>query len=127
MPAPIGLLAGTASLTINGTTYMLRGDFKYKVASKKRSSISGMDAVHGYKEEVSPPYIAFNLSDWGGMTVADIANMTDVSCVAQLANGKTIIGRDMWTVEEQEVDSTEAKFDVRLEGPMGSVTESLPS
>ncbi|WP_175760552.1 phage tail tube protein [Burkholderia anthina] len=127
MPPPIGLLAGTASLTINGTTYMLRGDFKYKVANKKRSSISGMDTVHGYKEEISPPYIAFTLSDWGGLTVADIANMTDVSIVAQLANGKTIIGRDMWTVEEQEVDSTEAKFDVRLEGPTGSVTESLPS
>jgi hypothetical protein len=29
----------------------------------------------------------------------------------------------MWTVEEQEVDSTEAKFDVRLEGTDDSVTE----
>ncbi|HEM7839799.1 phage tail tube protein [Burkholderia multivorans] len=127
MPAPNGLLAGTASLSIDGTTYMITGDFKYKPASKKRTSLAGMDRVHGYKEEISPPYISFNLRDWGGLTVADINGMTNVTVVAQLANGKTIIGRNMWTVEEQEVDSTEAKFDVRLEGPDDCVTETTTS
>lgn len=127
MPAPNGLLAGTASLSIDGTTYMITADFKYKPASRKRESLSGMDGVHGYKESISPPYISFNLRDWGGLTVADINKMTDVTVVAELANGKTIIGRDMWTVEEQEVDSTEGKFDVRLEGPDNCVTETTAS
>ncbi|WP_168793600.1 phage tail tube protein [Paraburkholderia aromaticivorans] len=127
MPSPTGLLAGTASLSIDGTTYMITADFKYKPASKKRKTLSGMDRVHGYGEEISPPYISFNLRDWGGLTVADIAKMTDVTVMAELANGKTIIGRDMWTVEEQEVDSTEAKFDVRLEGPDECVSETTTS
>lgn len=127
MASPTGLLAGTASLSIDGTTYMITGDFKYKPAGKKRSTLSGMDRVHGFKEEISAPYISFNLRDWGGLTVADINSMTDVTVVGQLANGKTIIGRDMWTVEEQEVDSVEAKFDVRLEGPDDCVTETTSS
>lgn len=127
MPSPTGLLAGTASLTVDGTTYMITGDFKYKPASKKRETLSGMDRVHGYKEKPSAPYISFNLRDWGGLTVASINDWTDVTCVAQLANGKTIIGRDMWSVEEQEVDSEDAKFDVRLEGPDDCVTETTTS
>lgn len=127
MPSPTGLLAGTASVSVDGTTYMVTADFKYKPASKKRETLAGMDSIHGYKETPSAPYIAMNLRDWGGLTVADFNTMTDVTVVAELANGKTVIGRAMWTVEEQEVDSTDAKFDVRFEGPTGSVTETTSS
>ncbi|KPD17266.1 phage tail protein [Burkholderia sp. ST111] len=118
-----GLLAGTAEVSVDGTTYMVTGDFKYKSGNKKRETLGGMDRIHGYKETPSAPFIAFNLRDWGGLVVGDINNWTDVTCVAKLANGKTVIGSAMWTVEEQEVDSTEAKFDVRLEGTDDSVTE----
>ncbi|MEX3691885.1 phage tail tube protein [Paraburkholderia sp. BR14263] len=127
MAAPTGLLAGTADVSVDGTTYMVTGDFKYKSASRKRETLTGADRVHGYKEKPSAPFIAMNLRDWGGMTVKDINGMTDVTVVGRLANGKTIIGRGMWTVEEQEVDTEDAKFDVRFEGPDDCVTETLAS
>jgi hypothetical protein len=31
--------------------------------------------------------------------------------IAELANGKTIIGKGLWSVNAQEVDSEEATFD----------------
>lgn len=124
MPAASGgLLAGTADVAVDGTTYMVKGDFKYKTGNRKRETLTGSDRVHGFKETPTAPFIAFNLRDWGGLTVKDINNWTDVTCVARLANGKTIIGSAMWTVDEQEVDSNEATFDVRLEGTDDSVTE----
>jgi hypothetical protein len=122
-----GLLAGTAELTVDGTAYMVTGDFKYKPGNRKRETLGGMDSIHGFKETPSAPFIAFNLRDWGGLTVADINAWTDVTCVAKLANGKTVIGSSMWSVDEQEVDSTEAKFDVRLEGTDNAVTEVTTS
>lgn len=122
-----GLLAGTAELTVDGTAYMVTGDFKYKPGNRKRETLGGMDSIHGFKETPSAPFIAFNLRDWGGLTVADINTWTDVTCVAKLANGKTVIGSAMWSVDEQEVDSTEAKFDVRLEGTDNAVTEVTTS
>lgn len=122
-----GLLAGTADLSVDGTTYMVTGDFKYKPGNRKRETLGGMDSIHGYKETPSAPFISFNLRDWGGLTVADINTWTDVTCVAVLANGKTVIGSAMWSVDEQEVDSTEAKFDVRLEGTDDAVTEVTTS
>ena len=39
-----------------------------------------------------------------------------MNIVAELANGKTIIGEGLWTVNVQEVESEDAVFDVRWEG-----------
>lgn len=115
-------LAGTASVTTNGVTIMVAGQFKYSPSTVKRETLTGMDRVHGYKEKPSAPYISCQVRDIGGTTVADFNDMTDVTVVAELANGKTIIGTGMWTVESQEVDSEDAVFDVRWES--FSVVES---
>jgi hypothetical protein len=118
-------LAGTASITVDGTTHLLAGDFKYSPSSIKRETLAGMDGVHGYKETYIPGSITAAIRDSGGLTVADFNSMTNSTIVVSLANGKTLIGRNMWTVESQEVDSTEAKFDVKFEGP--SLTETTAS
>lgn len=117
------LLAGTASVTVDGATYLVEGGFKYNPSTVTRESLTGMDGVHGYKEKFIAPSISMSLRDTGGLTVNAVNGMTNVTVVAQLANGKTIIGRNMWTVESQEVDSEDAKFDVKFEGPQ--VSESL--
>ncbi|WP_175795967.1 phage tail tube protein [Burkholderia anthina] len=119
------LLAGTGSVTVDGTTYMVEGDVKYKVSSKKRETQTGYDGVHGYKESYVPGSIAMRFRDSGGLVVANFNSMTDVTVVLTLANQKVVTGKGMWSVDDQEVDAMEATFDVRFEGP--SVTESPSS
>jgi hypothetical protein len=108
-------LAGKAYLSVDGASYMLRGKLAYGVSSVKRETKSGQDGVHGYGEMPIPGFISGTLSDAGGLTVADFNAMTNVTVVAELANGKTVIARNAWTVEAQEVDTEEATFDVRWE------------
>lgn len=115
-------LAGTASLSVDGTTYLLEGAFKYNPSTVKRESLTGQDGVHGYKEMPMAPYITATLRDSGGLTIHDFNAMKSVTVTAELANGKTIVGRGMWTVESQEVDTTEGTLEVRWEGPQ--VTEN---
>ena len=43
--------------------------------------------------------------------------------VVALANGKTVIGRNMWQVGELSVATQEGVSDVRFEGFSGAVTE----
>ncbi|GBO49457.1 hypothetical protein MFFDBJGM_02475 [Pectobacterium versatile] len=114
-------LAGTAYVTVDGITIMVVGQFKYRPSKVERTTLTGMDGVHGYKEKPIAPFISCQVRDSGGTTVADFNDQTNVNIVAELANGKTIIGRGMWTVNAQEVDSEEAQFDVRWEG--GEVSE----
>jgi len=114
-------LAGTASLVANGVTYMLVGDLSYDPSTVKRETKSGQDGVHGYSEMPKAGKISGTLRDSGSLTVADLNAMVDATVVCSLANGKTVIGRNMWTVDAQEVKTAEGTFEVSWEGP--SVTE----
>lgn len=117
-------LAGTANLSVDGQTYMLVGDFEYNPSTRTRETLTGMDTVHGYSEKPVSGHISGTLRDSNGLTVADLNAMTGVTVVVQLANGKTIIGSNMWTVENQTVKSTDATIEVRWEGPVGAVSEN---
>lgn len=115
-------LAGTAYVTVDGVSVMVVGQFKYRPSKVERSTLTGMDSVHGYKEKPIPGYISCQLRDSGGTTVLNLNEQTNVNVVAELANGKTIIGRGLWSTGAQEVESEEATFDVRWEG--ADVTEN---
>lgn len=109
-------IAGTASMTVNGQSYRVRGSFKYSPSSVKRETVTGMDGVHGFKETPVAPYISATLSDSDGLIVSDLNKQMNVTVVAILANGKTVTGRNMATIDVQEVDSAEGSLDVRWEG-----------
>lgn len=115
-------LAGTAYVTVDGVSVMVVGQFKYRPSKVERTTLTGMDSVHGYKEKPVPSYISCQLRDSGGTTVLNFNAQTNVNVIAELANGKTIIGRGLWTTGAQEVESEEATFEVRWEG--ADVTEN---
>jgi len=118
-------LAGIAYIAVNGQNYMLAGELVYSPGGITRESLPGQDRVHGYAERPRPAFISGSFRDSGGLAVNDFNNMTNVTITLQLANGKTVIGRNMWTVEAQEVHTPEATFEVRFEGFDGSVTEQM--
>jgi len=110
-------LAGIAYLTVDGQSYMLAGDFTYGVSSVSRETLTGMDGVHGYSEKPIPGFVAGSLRDAGSLTVAAFNAMTNVTVVTELANGKVVIARNAWTVNAQEVKTTDGTFEVRWESP----------
>ena len=114
-------LAGTASITVSGKNYMLVGELSYDPTNVKRESLVGQDAPHGFKESPKTGKISGTLRDSGSLVIADINGMVNETVVLSLANGKTVIGRNMWTVDAQEVKTAEGTFECTWEGP--SVTE----
>ena len=109
-------LAGIAYVTVDGQQYMLSADLSYQVSSVSRETLVGQDSVHGFSEKPIAGFISGQFRDAGNLSVAAFNAMTDVSVVAQLANGKIITGRNMWTVDAQEVKTMEATFEVKWEG-----------
>lgn len=110
-------LAGAAYLHVDGKNYLVAGDLSYNVSRVSRESLLGMDGVHGFKETPHAGFISATLRDAGGLTVADFNAMTNVTVTVELANGKTVVGRNMWTVETQESKAAEGTFEVKWEGP----------
>ena len=109
-------LAGIAYINADGSNYMLAGDLVYSVSSVSRKTMTGQDRVHGYAEKPHAGYIAGTLRDSAGTPASTFNAMTNVTVVLQLANGKVVTGRNMWTVDAQEVDTQEGKIAVRWEG-----------
>lgn len=109
-------LAGTAFISVDGQTYMLAGDLAYSPSGVSRETLTGQDRVHGYSEKPKQGSISATLRDAGGLSVHAFNAMTNVTVTLELANGKTVIGRNMWTVEAQEVKTAEATFEVKWEG-----------
>jgi hypothetical protein len=124
MANPTNRLAGTVNLSVDGQVFLLAGEFEYDPSIVSRETLTGMDTVHGYSEKPHAPHISGTLRDSGGLSVAALNAMTGVTVVAELANGKTIIGQSMWTVEAQTAKSTDATIEIKWEGPQGSVTEN---
>jgi hypothetical protein len=111
-----GLIAGVATLSVNGQSFFVRGKLAYKPSRVTRESKTGQSGVAGYKEMPVTGSISMTLSDAGGLTVGDFNRMTDVTVTAQLANGKGVTGSPMWQTGEIEVDTEEGTFDVTFEG-----------
>lgn len=119
-------LAGTAFLAVNGVTYELQGALTYSTGKANRETLTSQSAVSGYKEMPAAGKIGGTIRDAGGLVLSDFNDMTNVTLILQLANGKTVTGRNMWTVgEPQEVNTEEATFEVHWEGPTGSVVEDF--
>ncbi len=118
-------LAGTAILSVNGQTYELQGKLTYRVATVQRTSLESQSGTTGFKEMPIPGRITGTIRDAGGLSVADFNGMRNATVTSQLANGKWVTGRNMWTVEPEEVDTEEGTFPVAWEGPTGCVEEEL--
>jgi hypothetical protein len=117
-------LAGIATIKVDGVQYMLEGKLEYSSPLVVRETKTGQDTVHGYGEKPVAPYIAGTFRDNGGINVQSLNGITNSTISCQLANGKLVIGRNMWQVGELKVDTEEGTFDIRFEGLQGAVTEN---
>lgn len=115
-------LAGTANVTADGTNYLLVGDLSYDPSSVTREGLVGQDGTHGYKEKPKFGKIKGTFRDTGDVAAADFNGMTNVTVVLSLANGKTVIGRNMFTTDAQPVATEEGTIEVSWEG---TVSETL--
>ena len=117
-------VAGTAYFSVDGVSYALMGEIEYNPSSVTRESAVGQDGVHGYIEKPMAPHIGATLRDVGSLSVAALNAMTNNTVTVELANGKLIIGRNMWTVEDQTAKAADGTVEVKWEGLQGSVTEN---
>lgn len=116
-------LAGTAFVTIDGKNYAIVGEGSYRTNTSTRETLKGQDGVHGYKEMPEPGMISWKGRDSAAVSIQALNDAVDATVVLELANGKSIIGRNMWRAGDPiEVNSEEGTFELKFEGP--DVTEN---
>ncbi|MCW5761359.1 MAG: phage tail tube protein [Phenylobacterium sp.] len=111
-------IAGTAFVSANGKRYRLVGELSYRISGETREAKNGADGFHGHKSKFMNGMIKMKLRNDGTYPLSELADMVDVTVQAQLANGKTVIGRNMFqSGEPPTADAEEAEIEITFEGP----------
>ena len=116
-------LAGTAYLAINGKSMALAGDFAYQVSTPTREALVGQDGYHGYSEKPGHGVITATLRNSDKVSLTDLGNLVAATITVELANGKTVIGGQMFTTEKPKAKADDAGIEIEWHGP--SVTEMV--
>jgi hypothetical protein len=109
-------IGGLLALRVDGNLYEARGSFQVTPSKVKRTGVAGQDGVHGYIEEPIVPQIKGDLSIGNMLSIEDLDNITDSTVQVQLANGRTYVLVDAWTVAGSVIDAHDGKVDVTFEG-----------
>lgn len=109
-------IGGVLYLTIDGTQYAARGNFTVMPSRVQREGVAGQDAVHGYTEKPVVPSIKGDLTTVPGLSLEDLEAITSSTVMVQLANGKTYVLRQAWTKAAFEIDTSEGKFGIEMQG-----------
>lgn len=117
--ADVQRLAGTMSATIDGKSYLVAGEATYRVSGAKRETLMGQDGYHGYSEMPVAGKMSFKGRDGSDVAIAALSAATNATVVFNLANTKTVMGRNMVRVGDAplEVATEDATFTVDFEGP----------
>jgi len=112
-------IAGAASVTIDGRAYNIAGEGSYQPSGNSRAALSGQDGYHGYSEMPLPGKITWKGRDSGALSISALSEASDVTVVLSLANGKTVIGRNMTRMGEGpiSVNTEDGTFDCDFTGP----------
>lgn len=115
-------LAGLTSFTVNGTTYNVT-EFSWDPGTIERETMTSLSGVDGYRETPAAPHIMGKFRDAQSVSVTAFVGMTNATVVAQLANGKQIVGHNLWYIGRPGVSGQDATFDFRFEGASGTIQE----
>jgi len=109
-------LGGVIALRVDGTTYEARGSFQVMASRVKRAGVAGQDTVHGYIEEPVVPQIKGDISIGNQLSIDILDAITDSTVQVKLANGRTYVLTNAWTVAGSTIDAHDGKTDVTFEG-----------
>ena len=107
-------IAGAANIYVNGQSYPLRGEFTYQVSVDKNETVAGLDGVHGRKRTPMPGQIKAKFTNTAGLDVAALCFPDRI--VADLSNGKTVTGSNMWNTDQPSVNVDEGTAEFTWEG-----------
>ena len=107
---------GTATVEVDGQKLLLRGDLEIAIGLIDRTSVSGMDGVHGFSEKYRAPSIKFTCSDTDQTAIAQLQGAFNVTVRTEQLNGKVYVLRNAVCTGIVSVNTLEGSFAITFEG-----------
>lgn len=84
------VLTGLVKLTVDGTTFRVKGAIDYDLGVPVSEEIIGQDGVHGFKQTPKAAYVECEVTDGRSYDIKQILKAQNVTVTVSLNNGKTI-------------------------------------
>jgi hypothetical protein len=109
-------IAGVAHLSVGNVMLALRGNFTVSHSMVERTMLAGQDGIHGYQELPRVPYMEADISTVPNFDIQTLDGQTDVTVLAQLANGWFFQLADATCKAGLEQNTRDGQVRVRWEG-----------
>ena len=109
-------IAGVCYVKVDDKQIAIAGTAIVSPSSVERESKAGLSGVVGYIERPRVPFIEVEGHTTGDFKASDLDNVTNATVTAELANGRTYILRNAWSVAPVEINAAEGSYAKRFEG-----------
>ena len=103
-------IGGVLTLTIDGNSYQVRGNWTVSPNMVKREGVAGQDGPHGYIELPVVPGAKGDFTSTPGVPVSALQNITDSTLQLKLANGSIYVLTNAWANPAVEINTSEGRF-----------------
>lgn len=108
---------GLYRITTDGVQQDCAGVCTYHLGTPKRSVVmKGDGRPAGFSEEGQVPYIEVDVLDRAPLDVKALSTAEDITVVADLANGKSVVLSHAWFAGDGTIESKEGVIKARWEG-----------
>ena len=115
-------LAGITAFSVNGSVFNVI-EFSWDPGTVENETLTSLSGVDGYSQKPVAPYISGKFRDAQSVNVTAFTNLSNATVVVQLANGKQIVGHNLWYTGRPGVSGADAAFEFKFEGVAGTITE----
>jgi hypothetical protein len=107
---------GTAVVDVDGVKLLLRGDLEIAPALIDRTSVVGMDGVHGFMEKYRAPSIKMTCSDTDQTSIVALQGSFNVTVRTEQLNGKVYVLRNAVVTGVVPLNTQEGSYAITFEG-----------
>lgn len=112
-------VAGICYIKVDGEQLEVKGSVECPLSSLQRESVMGLAGNAGYKETAIAPYIKVSCIFVPEFPISKLAEGTDMTITAELANGKVYTLSGAYLVGETPVKGDEGDVELHFEGKKG--------
>jgi len=116
-------ISGLTAFQVNGSAFQVI-EFVWDPASQENTTVTSLSGVDGYDSKPVAPFISGKFRDNANVNVTAFTQLTNATVVVKLANGKSIVGHNLWYVGRPGVSGADAGFDFKFEGVAGTIQET---
>lgn len=115
-------LSGITAFSVNGSAISVI-EFMWDPANVENTTVTSLSGVDGFDQKPVAPYVSGKFRDTAANSVTGFTGLTNATVVVLMANGKQIVGHNLWYVGRPGVNGADAGFDFRFEGVAGTIQE----